>query len=94
MGAYYHGHRLFWDPYVEWWYFEETGETLDRDREEHENMICKRCKRRPTSEGHDGCIGKLPGVRHACCGHGVVKEAYIEWKDGVVSRFDNEKPLE
>jgi len=25
----------------------------------------------PTPEGHDACLGKLPGVGAACCGHGV-----------------------
>jgi len=25
----------------------------------------------------DPCLGVLPGVIHACCGHGYVKEAYV-----------------
>jgi hypothetical protein len=25
----------------------------------------------PTSEGYDACLGFIPGVESACCGHGV-----------------------
>ena len=36
---------------------------------------CKKCNRFPTAEGYDACLGHLPGVKHACCGHGV-EEGY------------------
>lgn len=32
---------------------------------------CRRCGRPPTAEGHDACLGTLPHVTSACCGHGV-----------------------
>ncbi len=32
---------------------------------------CPACGKYPTDEGHDPCIANLPGVRYACCGHGV-----------------------
>jgi len=32
---------------------------------------CFRCGRMPTKEGHDACLGTLPGVTAACCGHGI-----------------------
>jgi hypothetical protein len=38
-----------------------------------------------TPEGHDPCIARLPGVRYACCGHGV-REGYIQFDNGVVVR--------
>lgn len=28
-------------------------------------------------EGPDVCLGTLPGVSHACCGHGETKRAYV-----------------
>lgn len=34
---------------------------------------CKRCGEPPTKEGYDSCLGKLPHVAAACCGHGVRK---------------------
>lgn len=32
---------------------------------------CARCGKPPTSEGYDACLGHIPGVAAACCGHGV-----------------------
>lgn len=42
--------------------------------------ICVECKKAPTEEGHDGCIGTLPekDVMNACCGHGRDSQAYIQ----------------
>lgn len=46
---------------------------------------CPACGMRPTPEGHDPCLGRLPGVRNACCGHGT-GEGYIQFKNGAVVR--------
>lgn len=41
---------------------------------------CDKCKLGPTREGHDGCLGTLPGpIMNACCGHGNNKQAYIQY---------------
>lgn len=43
---------------------------------------CKKCGLNPTDYGgHDPCIANLPGVRNACCGHGI-DEPYVEFDDG------------
>jgi len=45
--------------------------------------ICIHCKKGPTAEGHDGCLGTLPGpIMNACCGHGSVNIAYIQYWNG------------
>ena len=45
--------------------------------------ICIKCKKPPTPEGHDGCLGTLPGpIMNACCGHGKDSQAYIQYWDG------------
>ena len=44
---------------------------------------CGHCDKYNTSEGHDACLGTLIGVMNACCGHGVIKEAYVQFLDGV-----------
>lgn len=45
--------------------------------------ICKKCKKGPTKEGHDGCLGTLPGlIMNACCGHGNDRLAYIQYWSG------------
>jgi len=45
--------------------------------------ICGKCKKGPTKEGHDGCLGTLPGpIMNACCGHGYDALAYIQYWGG------------
>ena len=45
--------------------------------------ICVTCKKGPTKEGHDGCLGTLPGpIMNACCGHGSDGLAYIQYWGG------------
>lgn len=46
---------------------------------------CKKCGKNRTPEGHDGCLGALPGVKYACCGHGVV-DGYVYFESGIVIR--------
>lgn len=41
--------------------------------------ICKHCKKTRTIEGYDGCIGFLPNVMNACCGHGENNVAYVQF---------------
>ena len=45
--------------------------------------ICVKCKKPPTAEGHDGCLGTLPEklVMNACCGHGEESTAYVQYWD-------------
>lgn len=46
--------------------------------------ICKHCNLERTPEGHDGCLGALPGVMNACCGHGKYGSGtYVQLLDGV-----------
>lgn len=52
------------------WYFCDNNQLSEIDR------ACIRCNRMPTDEGHDACLGELPGVCSACCGHGVT-EPYL-----------------
>lgn len=52
--------------------------------------ICIECKKPPSPEGHDGCLGTLPGkdIMNACCGHGLDKQAYIQFWGGLIIRGD------
>ena len=44
--------------------------------------VCDHCGLKRTKEGHDGCIGTLDGVANACCGHGEINAAYVQfWHD-------------
>ena len=43
---------------------------------------CGHCGLADTLEGHDGCLGALSGVLNACCGHGIVQDAYVQLESG------------
>lgn len=61
--AYMRGHPVFWDGAM--WLWSDTLKPADGARE------CRLCHKMPTAQGQDPCIACLPGVAHACCGHGV-----------------------
>lgn len=52
---------------------------------------CPTCKLVRPENGHDPCLGELPGVLNACCGHGGIGayEGYVQFENGQVLRFDN-----
>lgn len=47
---------------------------------------CPCCNSLPADGEPDGCLGSLPGVKNACCGHGIDGESYIEFENGVIIR--------
>ena len=49
-----------------------------------EVRVCPRCHE-STNDHYDHCLGHLPGVEAACCGHGV-EEGYIKFLNGVIIR--------
>lgn len=63
--------------------FTDTGEPTV---ETWERRPCGECGLSRTSEGHDGCLGTLPGVINACCGHGDADAAYVQFEDGMTVR--------
>lgn len=62
------------------WLFADTQEPTTNTRP------CGFCGEFATLEGHDSCLGTLPDVRNACCGHGQTRDAYIQFTDGVCVR--------
>jgi hypothetical protein len=46
------------------------------------NVPCAKCGS-ISENGHDYCLKNLPGVKSACCGHGV-HDGYITFENGVV----------
>ncbi|TRZ80523.1 hypothetical protein D4R86_04185 [bacterium] len=73
------GHKIIWNNTKRNWCY-ENGEVAKKDRP------CPKCGRLPTKEGHDHCIANLPGVKNACCGHGIT-DGYIQFKNGVTIIF-------
>jgi hypothetical protein len=64
------------------WRYADTGELFSCG----EQRACIRCGKAGTVDGHDECIGSLPGVVNACCGHGNVDYAYVHYQSGLVMR--------
>lgn len=75
--SYYRGHSIIYEN--DKWVYEDTKEPISVVK-----RPCKRCGEWSTEEGYDACLGYLPGVDSACCGHGV-EELYIgrfKWIEG------------
>jgi len=51
--------------------------------------ICLLCDKPRTPDGHDPCIANLPGVKFACCGHGV-RKGYVSFDNGIIIDFASE----
>jgi len=81
--SYVLGHLVYWRNTIsqgEGWYYE------DYSKAEGENIKpCVRCGNMPTKDGHDSCIANLPGIKNACCGHGV-RDGYLQFEDGTEIR--------
>lgn len=75
------GHEIHWGNGE--WLFSDTAEPVSRTWKQRP---CGHCNTASTPEGHDGCIGRLPGVMNACCGHGESKSTYIQFTDGLILR--------
>jgi len=62
----------------EWLYVDNNSSVGDNCK----TRACGRCGKHRTPEGHDACLGTLPGVKNACCGYGVEDDAYVQFLDG------------
>lgn len=61
------------------WLYADTGQPVA----DAPGRPCGFCGLPNTPEGHDGCLGALPGAVNACCGHGVEAEAYVVLTSGL-----------
>ena len=99
ISSFFRGHKIRWDKYAAWWYFDESNKMIPTIAEYDARIgrwslcydlsapiPCKKCGHIPTVDGHDGCLGTLPGVKYACCGHGI-QDSYVLWQDGITNRF-------
>jgi len=77
--SYLNGNKIIYNNMQ--WFYEDGKLAID-------SCSCPYCGKLPTSEGYDACLGKLPGVKNACCGHGIT-DGYIQFENDVVIRFTN-----
>ena len=76
----YKGHLIVWKNRQ--WVYEDNNVPV-----EEESRPCAHCGADILT--HDACIGRIPNVKGACCGHGDPSKAYIVFKDG--KRITGEK---
>lgn len=76
----FRGHRIYYDEQCSQWLFDD-GVPVS---EAWKDRPCGYCGLPNTPQGHDGCLGTLPGVKNACCGHGELRGAYVQFSDGTV----------
>lgn len=78
--GFFRGHKIVWDEVKKEWFYDDDFKPIKGNI-----RPCKRCGKTFIGSGEgkpDPCIGNLPGVDNACCGHG--EEGYIRFKNGVV----------
>ena len=77
------------------WVYEDNGEPAGFDGVIRACQKCGLVFDGSNMGEPDPCLGNLPGVDNACCGHGVRGEAYIRFTNGVVVRgFDRIEHIE
>jgi hypothetical protein len=60
------------------YFYKDDSKCIDPD-----NLPCTNCGKVPTKDGYDACLGKLSGVKNACCGHGHPSNRYVQFHYGI-----------
>lgn len=76
------GHSIIWKD-EQWWY-EDNMEPIPANG--GVERPCIKCGELFGREEEDICLGMLPGVDNACCGHGDPSMAYIRFTNGIIVR--------
>ena len=69
------------------WIYADTGQGVSKNP----NRQCGHCDLPNRKDGHDACLGVLPGVMNACCGHGDVLTSYVQcWPNLAERKLEDE----
>jgi hypothetical protein len=72
------------------WRYADNLEKIDF----YHPRCCPYCKQKPTAEGHDACLGTLPNVKFACCGHHSSNgHPYVIFNDDTIIDFDSTEEM-
>lgn len=82
--SYFRGHPIIFINNK--WVFEDNYELLPGYGGNPKPRACKKCGSKHEMHESDSCLGDLPGVDNACCGHGVREQAYIRFTNGTIVR--------
>lgn len=80
VSAYNNGNKIYWDEKLKIWKHTD-GSGINKIK------VCPKCNKLPNKDGSDACLNKLPGVKNACCGHGV-SDGYIQFTNNTMIRFN------
>lgn len=87
--SYFRGHEVYFSNNS--WYYTDDDSLAGFDGEVRPCKKCGRVFQGSNIGDPDPCIGDLPGVDNACCGHGIKENSYIRFTNGiVVKNFDIE----
>jgi hypothetical protein len=78
--AKFRGHSIHFDEDSQEWRYADNNPVGEVPWSGRKGRSCEECGLSTTPEGYDGCLGKLPNVSFACCGHGVEADAYIQYE--------------
>lgn len=77
--SFYRANKIECNSALDIWLYSDTQESV---KDNHLTKACGCCGAQRTPEGHDMCLGTLPGLMNACCGHGVASDCYVQFLDG------------
>src|SRR5699024_3855278 len=77
------GWPIYYDG--ERWRFADNDEPT---AETYRGRPCGACLMSTPADGPDPCLGWLPGVMNACCGHGMIDDAYVMFNDETIVRSE------
>ena len=79
--TFFRGHPITYDKEKGEWVYDDDNSPANIERP------CKRCGHMPLPDGEDYCLGHIPRVKAACCGHGA-EPGYIMMESGQVFTED------
>lgn len=78
--SYQRGHKII---YKNSWIYADNNQSISVERS------CIKCGKMPTKEGYDACLGYIPNVVSACCGHGIYNIKKGKKKMGIKIECNN-----
>lgn len=82
--SYFRGWPIIWLGDKEQWVYENDLSPLPANGGDIRS--CKKCGKIFSLESHDPCLGILPGIKQACCGHGAKGKSFICFDNGLIIR--------
>jgi len=83
--SFWRGHEIIWVN-DKWLYVDTNEPTIGYGGKIRPCGACGKSFQGSNKGDPDPCLGTLPGVKNACCGHGIQSESYVQFENGVTLR--------